>query len=45
MTTWFLMTHQYQKNYTFFKNATKGLNIRQNFYPTDESNEIEDQVK
>ena len=29
---------------TFFKNATKILNIRQNSYTTDESNEIEDQV-
>ena len=28
-----------------FKNATKSLNIRQNSYLTDESNEIEDQVK
>ena len=28
-----------------FKNATKNLNIRQNSYLTDESNEIEDQVK
>ena len=28
-----------------FKNATKILNIRQNSYLTDESNEIEDQVK
>ena len=25
---------------TFFKNATKSLNIRQNSYLTDESNEI-----
>ena len=30
---------------TFFTNATKSLNIRQNSYITDESNEIEDQVK
>ena len=30
---------------TFFKAATKSLNIRQNSYLTDESNEIEDQVK
>ena len=30
---------------TFFKNATKTLSIRQNFYLTDESNEIEDQVE
>ena len=30
---------------TFFKNATKTLNIRQNFYLTDEPNEIEDQEK
>ena len=28
-----------------FKNATKSLNIRQNFYLTDETNEIEDQAK
>ena len=28
-----------------FKNATKSLNIRQNSYLTDQSNEIEDQVK
>ena len=28
-----------------FKNATKSLNIRQSSYLTDESNEIEDQVK
>ena len=30
---------------TCYKNATKSLNIRQNSYLTDESNEIEDQVK
>ena len=30
---------------TFFKNATKSLNIQQNSYITDQSNEIEDQVK
>ena len=30
---------------TFFKDTTKSLNIRQNSYITDESNEIEDQVK
>ena len=29
----------------FFKKGTKNLNIRQNSYITDESNEIEDQVK
>ena len=30
---------------TLFKNVTKSLNIRQNYYIADESNEIEDQVK
>ena len=30
---------------TLFKNATRSLNIRQNSYITDESNEIEGQVK
>ena len=30
---------------TFFKNATKNLNTRQNSYITDKSNEIKDQVK
>ena len=30
---------------SFFKNATKSLNIRQNSYLIDESNEIEHQVK
>ena len=34
-----------EKLNTFFKNAAKSLNIRQNSYLTDESNEIEDQVK
>ena len=29
----------------FLKNATKSLNIRQNSYLTDKSNEIDDQVK
>ena len=31
--------------HTFFKNATKSVNIGQNSCQTDESNEIEDQVK
>ena len=35
------MTNQY---HTFFNNATESLNRRQNYYITDESNEIENQV-
>ena len=30
---------------SFFKNATKSLNIRQNSYLIDESNKMEDQIK